>query len=252
MQGDSQEIKKLGDQLKSDERTIQRICKETGKEFSLKQYNWGGGWFPDTHYCPEVEDRKHSEFIQKEKEQEKQSVAEALNLKYRTECPSIMREFDPNKLHSHNLEKPKNWKYGKMGLLMHGTSGLGKTRCVWRILRKLSKQGIKWEYITTRRLQEDLKFKYGVNKTAILDRITAVAVLALDDLGKEKQEAEWESNIFEIIDRRTNRGLPSIITTNYVGETFSQRFKDLELANALIRRLDEFFIDAPFTIKSDG
>ena len=228
------------------ERTIEKICQETGKKFKVQQFDWGAGWFPDPQFCPEIEEQKQKKFEEDEAQRELEGRIAVMEAKWKAEVPPIMREFDKSKLNAQNLVIPREWKYGKKGLIMHGVSGTGKTRILWQTIRHLTRKGIRWECHTTRRLQEEMGFKYSTNKDSIIARITKVDVLALDDLGKEKQNPEWESNLFEILDTRANRGKPTLITTNFVGKTYCAKFADQELGKALLRRFKEFYIDAPF------
>jgi len=67
-----------------------------------------------------------------------------------------------------------------------------------------------------------------------------VPLLAFDDLGKERLTARMESDLFGIIDERTQNLKTTIITTNYNGQSLLERFGNQETGQAFIRRIREF------------
>jgi DNA replication protein DnaC len=70
-------------------------------------------------------------------------------------------------------------------------------------------------------------------------KMTSVPVLFLDDLGKEKMTDRMASVLFALIDQRTQKKLPTIITTNLTGDTLLERFHDKEIGAAFVARLKD-------------
>jgi len=109
------------------------------------------------------------------------------------------------------------------GLLLMGPVGTGKTFLICAIIRRLIlEKGIDCRFVDFFRLLADLKRGYsaGQAESELIDPLAEVPVLAIDELGKgreDKAKHEWELSILDqIISRRYNANLPTFITTNYV------------------------------------
>lgn len=61
----------------------------------------------------------------------------------------------------------------------------------------------------------------------------------MDDLGTESVSERWEASFLEVLDRRITAQLPTLITTNYVGELLTGRFRSAHTGDAIVRRLRE-------------
>ncbi len=132
------------------------------------------------------------------------------------------------------------WQYGPRGLLLHGPTGRCKTRCAWRLLRR--------EYDRGRCVQGIKAHRFGVEAQhhALagslmdwLDALVEVPLLLLDDMGKGRFTDASEAHLFALIDERSERGLPLIITTNDTEDSLRARMSDGR-AEPLMRRLADY------------
>lgn len=92
-------------------------------------------------------------------------------------------------------------------------------------------------------LERAILSAFGGNKTSystLIEQICAVKLLVIDDFGKERFTERFEISVFNIFEYRISRCLPTIITTNYVGETLKSRFCDMDNFAPFYRRLIEF------------
>ena len=130
------------------------------------------------------------------------------------------------------------------GLLIHGQSGLGKTRTAWIVLEKWWKEhdcpSIKT--YTMRRLQNELEESHERGKhMRTLNEVIECPMLFLDDLGKEKLTPRLASDLFSIVDERSVNHRPCLITTNFNGALLSGWFPETEMGIAFVRRLKDYY-----------
>jgi DNA replication protein DnaC len=129
-------------------------------------------------------------------------------------------------------------------LLLHGPSGLGKTRAAWKILEIwwVDNGGPEHMTFTMRRMQNQLEESHERGKhLKLLDSIIDTPMLFMDDLGKEKLTPRLASDIFAIIDERSVNHRPCLITTNFNSTGLTERFQDPEMGTALVRRLKDYY-----------
>ena len=146
---------------------------------------------------------------------------------------------------SENLQRAAGWEPGqKASLLLHGTTGTGKTRTAWLVFNRLWYANFpdKAVWLPMRKLEMAIEKGFDEHKHGkVLDYFCTVPLLAFDDLGKERLTARMESDLFAIIDERTSNLRPTIITTNYNGTTLLDRFTNKETGEALLRRIREYY-----------
>lgn len=109
------------------------------------------------------------------------------------------------------------------GLMLMGPVGTGKTFLVSAILRHLILvRRVRGRFVDFFHLLSDLKrgFSAGRSESALIDPLASVPVLVIDELGKgreEKSKQDWELQVLDqIISRRYNAKLPTLITSNYI------------------------------------
>lgn len=165
-------------------------------------------------------------------------------LDHHPEYPKAFLDTDVNLL-SENLRKVIGWYPAtKASLLLHGTTGTGKTRTAWHIFNRLWLQNFpeKAVWLPMRKLEMAIEKGFDDHKHGqVLDYFCNVPLLCFDDLGKERLTARMESDLFAIIDERTSNLRPTIITTNYNGTTLLDRFNNKETGEALLRRIREYY-----------
>jgi len=104
------------------------------------------------------------------------------------------------------------------GLVLYGRVGRGKTHLMVAVLRELIlDHGVSARFVEFSHLIADLKssFDRGSGAAALLDPLSSVDVLAIDELGKGRV-TEWETTVLdELISRRYNAAATILATTNW-------------------------------------
>lgn len=122
----------------------------------------------------------------------------------------------------------KKMKTEKVGLIIYGDPGNGKTYSTAAIANELIKKFIPVTCVSVNSLLERIKLNYNTwgneGEDAILKALDNAELLIIDDLGTE-QPTEWSiSKIYNIIDSRYRKGLPFIITTNVELDKLKARY----------------------------
>ncbi|RUS47541.1 ATP-binding protein [Cohnella sp. AR92] len=122
------------------------------------------------------------------------------------------------------LDKPRN-------LLFAGLYGLGKSHLSYAICKRLKERGFIAVFISVPKLLTIIKSTYQRNsefsEAELLDVLSKVDFLALDDIGAEKVRKEEEGDswatekLFEIIDGRSGRH--TLYTTNLSSEDLGRK-----------------------------
>lgn len=104
------------------------------------------------------------------------------------------------------------------GIVLYGDVGRGKTHLMVAILRELIfRHGVSARFVEFSHLIADLKgtFDKGGGASEILEPLTTVQVLAVDELGKGRN-TEYEGTVVdELISRRYNAASTIVGTSNY-------------------------------------
>ncbi|MCO8179537.1 ATP-binding protein [Streptococcus suis] len=137
---------------------------------------------------------------------------------------------------------------GKGNAIIQGKPGIGKSHLTISIAKKLNAD---WRSISEpksvlfisvpkmfQRIQEGFGYKDGTSAQQMIDLLTKVDYLFLDDLGKEstfgrqtKEANDWKQNIlYQILDERDT----TIINTNLTGEQM-QKVYDRSLVSRIMK-----------------
>lgn len=156
------------------------------------------------------------------------------------------------RLPERELKEAMMWRHQARGLLLLGETGLGKSRVMWQLLRRVivedkPERGVMWfdavgfgHEIVRRFNSEDH------NISQWLDSVATAPIVFFDDLGKLKLTERAEVELFGVIERRCANELPILATTNDTGDSMAARMTD-NRGPALIRRLREFCAPILFT-----
>lgn len=214
----------------------QRTCRECSQVFDLPPFRMAAQL---VFVCPECSE-KHAMQDQREALLRAGNYREAA---WQSVCPALFHDTDPSKLPSpHKLQQAlAQWQFGRNGLILHGVSGKGKSRIAWEILKREFKAGRSIAVVDcTFGYEYASKFAASPAEAArfVGHRMT-VDILLLDDALKVKLTDSVEQALFAIVNARSERGLPIIVTTNDTGETLASRMTE-DRGPALLRRLREF------------
>lgn len=104
------------------------------------------------------------------------------------------------------------------GAYLWGEPGVGKTHAAACAVRMFSDRGGRAKLVTAKALLDAVKAGYDRSDTIRTDALGSAArlpLLALDDLGAERP-TPWAMELLTgLIDERTARGLPTVVTSNY-------------------------------------
>ena len=162
-------------------------------------------------------------------------------------CPPTMQETDIERL-PERFNKIKDFDPYEtgMGLTIHGRTGTAKTRSVWMLLKILCEKG-KGDhfFVTSTSFANKISWCYGRNEfnkeyNSYIRTCKLAKTLVFDDIGKERLTERVTTELFDLIDHRTNYKLPIIYTTNYVGDELLAKFPSKESGQPILRRMREF------------
>ncbi len=116
---------------------------------------------------------------------------------------------------------------GSCSLLFAGGTGLGKTFLSSCIARALGERGISAAFVSAFDMLRTLENEhFGRAQGNTMDQLLTVDMLIIDDLGSEPNSSVYETFLYNIINGRINRRLPTVISTNLEGEVLRSRYHD--------------------------
>jgi len=133
-------------------------------------------------------------------------------------------------------EEPNGW------LLLTGTYGSGKTHLAAAIANyRVSIFGEQVMLITAPDLLDHLRATYGptseVGYDELFDRIRNASLLVLDDLGAESPTPWAKEKLYQLLNHRYTRRLPTVITTNIDLELIDDRIRSRLTEQALTQSI---------------
>jgi DNA replication protein DnaC len=145
-----------------------------------------------------------------------------------------LERFLVNDKNTRALDSVKAWKFNTENIYIVGPVGCGKSHLQAIALRRLSeKTHVRFRKVTT--ICRSIRACDGAyQEQEIIDRLSSVNVLALDDLGQEKMTEFVISVLYEIIDGRyMNMPGGLIVTSNLTLNELSQKLGDDRIPSRL-------------------
>lgn len=157
-------------------------------------------------------------------------------------CPPLYLDTDADKLPEYQLKRVIKWQFGPRGLVLHGETRKGKSRCAWLLIRRLILEGVSVEAMTSDQFARDCAEAHGTGADVATEwfaRLAGRPVLFIDDLGKFKLTERVEAELFGIFDYRCTHLRPTIFTTNAVGDILAKRMTP-DRGAPFVARMREF------------
>lgn len=218
---------------KTQPQPVEKQCQDCGQMFQTP----GGFMSNYTTRCPECSDKK----TQADYEAGEKAIREKLQRRWEKLCPLEYREIDRAKLPDpKKLDALLRWTFQPRGLLLHGDTGKGKTRCVWQLLKRENFAGRTIAAMdSTSGLHYASIYDEGAKSVKWwIDGLINIDILFMDDIFKNKMTDSFEGQVFTLIDQRIARRRPTIVTSNDTGKTLEARLS-VDRAAPLVRRLRE-------------
>lgn len=162
--------------------------------------------------------------------------------------PNAFRQTERAKLpFPGKLDSALRWKFGALGICLHGPTGCGKSRIAWELAKREILAGRKMRMVNAYELSRyPSLFMAGADEAGkFAEALIECDLLVLDDVFKAKQTERIEELLFAVIDERANWDRPCIITLNDTGGSLVGRLSE-DRGPALIRRLKEHCFSISF------
>lgn len=134
-----------------------------------------------------------------------------------------------SKVFSYCRDYADNFTVSSENLLMFGRTGLGKTHLSLSIANEVLKKGYNVLYDSAMNyLNQIEKEHFGRDNSGrdTLEQLLSADLLILDDLGSEYDKQFYVSTIYNIINTRLNKGVPTIINTNLNHEEMLKKYEE--------------------------
>jgi len=225
---------------------ITRPCLQCGRPFQSVPLVYEDRAIAAKLRCDACLARHEVEEIQ----EREQRLAAALAAAWERICPPLYRDTDRARLACSEAAQAKvlNWQYGPRGMLLHGPARLGKTRLVYLLLSRLhhiERRDIIALTASTFSHHISTRFGEGYGRgEAFVKRLSSVALLFVDDLGKGRMTDRVEAEFFHIIETRSSHLLPTLLTTNVNGSVLRNMWSS-DRVEPLLGRFQEFLDQVP-------
>lgn len=176
--------------------------------------------------------------------------------------PPLFMRTDPARLPQAQFKQAMDWRptLEKPGLVLHGETGLCKTRvailaAIALAERKPERRPL-WEtswtptaptWMPAVTFSHEVQTRFGGDRDGPgwIDGLASRSIVILDDLGKGKLTERVQAELFGLLDARFSHGRATVITCNLAGDGLLQSFS-ADFGPPLVRRLREFCVAIGF------
>jgi len=192
--------------------------------------------------CPACCDKETAAEMKRMLARVGRTTAEAKTAAWKQLCPGEYQNTDKYRLpYPSKLDLVLRWQFGPRGLLLHGPTGKGKSRCAWLLLKREHEAGRKIVALDSM-LGFQYAAKFSESPAAVeawISKLATVDLLFLDDVFKVKLTDSVEAALFAVVSQRTERQKPIIAAMNDTGRTLIERMSP-DRGEPFVRRLREY------------
>ena len=161
-------------------------------------------------------------------------------------CEPLYRESDTSRFPKKFLTAINEYTVTPQGLGFIGVAGECKTRAMFVLLRRLimdegiyckAVSAIKFAMICANRFSDNEELKYEAEKR--MKAFHSCKVLFIDDLGKNKMTERVELELYDLLETRAGKMVPTLWTSNADSKEMIAMLSN-DRGDAIIRRLVEF------------
>lgn len=219
--------------------TCERCCTEFEYELPNTNYARLHPVLYARRYCDACNAAAEADRKRQELEEKRQAEIERRGQYWDAVCPPLYRESDHNRLPVTLVNAADQWQFGPQGLGFIGESGKGKTRTMFRLIRRLIRDENRTvRYVPMAEFSMRIA-KLGYEAEKYVGQFVDTGVLLLDDLGKGKLTDAVEGHLFHIVETRVANLRPILFTANAGVDRLSTMLSP-DRAAPLLRRLGEF------------
>jgi len=159
-------------------------------------------------------------------------------------CPALYRDTEVKRLPAAQYKQIMDWSVESgRGLYLLGPSGTGKTRCMWKLIERITMTT--WINV---RVFDSLKWQVEVSRAfgqpeyteEWLDKVSDAPILFIDDMFKGKMTDAQSHAAHGVLERRSAHRRPTFCTSNVDGDNLSSRVIEPTTAESILRRITEF------------
>ncbi len=217
-------------------------CLECQKEFEAELIALNGRTVFRPRYCEPCSEK----LIARKNHDAQRRAKGASHARFATMIPPIYLTTDKNRLLPVLRSAINSWEFSPVGMGFVGASGKGKTRAAVELLKKQHELGKDVFYLSATDLALNSANQFADNPAikeiakSILSLCRRSDVLLLDDLGKGRMTDRAESELYDLLEYRTSRRLPTIWTSNSDGQQLRSMLS-ADRGEAITRRLGKEF-----------
>ncbi len=178
----------------------------------------------------------HAEQQRQAAEERAAAIAEQRRDWWEELCPPLYRQSDPGRLPAAALTAIGDYQFGARGLGLVGVSGLGKTRAMMLLCRRLIvEEGRHGQYVTGTAFSREVAER-GHEMGKYTRKLCSAQFLFLDDIGKGKLSEAVQAHLHDVLEERTANLRPTLWTSNASGGELAAMFTK-DHAEPFLRRL---------------
>ena len=193
------------------------------------------------NYCDDCLEKN----ITKSEQDAAQLRKDALERCFWESVPPLYQDTEIERLNPILVQNVLTWEFNPIGIGIRGKSGEQKTRAAVLILHKMKMTGKSVYFLKSTDIAKYSAQQFSNDKDLQAEALKAIRsshtaqVLLIDDIGKGRLSPAAEELLYDLLDKRSERQLPVIWTSNAVqGELHKMLSNDR--GDAIIRRLSEF------------